>query len=63
MLPVVLPVPIPAVIPVIAAVPTNVPAVQKTIPAAKPVQLSAGQSVVTAIRHAQAAVPPTADQL
>ena len=54
MLPVVLPVPIPAVIPVIAAVPTNVPAVQKTIPVAKPVQPSADQSVVTAIRHAQA---------
>ena len=63
MLPAGLPVPIPAVIHVIAVVPTNVPAVQRTIPAAKPVQLSADQSVVTAIRHAQAGVPPTADQL
>ena len=54
MLPAGLPVPIPAVIHVIAVVPTNVPAVQRTIPAAKPVQLSADQSVVTAIRHAQA---------
>ena len=56
MLPVGLPVPIPAVIPVIAAVPTNVPAVQRTIPAAKPVQLSADRFAVTAIRHAQVAV-------
>ena len=39
-----------------APVPTNVPAVQRTIPAAKPVQPSADQSVVIAIRHAQAAV-------
>ena len=56
MLPAGLPVPILAVIPVTDVAMILVPAVQRTIPAAKPVQLSAGQSVVTAIRHAQAAV-------
>ena len=56
MLPAGLPVPIPAVIPVTDVAMILVPAAPRIIPAAKPVQLSAGQLVVTAIRHAQAAV-------
>ena len=54
MLPAGLPVPILAVIPVTDVAMILVPAVPRIIPAAKPVQLSADQSVVTAIRHAQA---------
>ena len=56
MLPAGLPVPIPAVIPVTDVAMILVPEAPRIIPAAKPVQLSADQSVVTAIRHAQAAV-------
>lgn len=63
MLPAGLPVPILAVIPVTDVAMILVPVAPRIIPAAKPVQPSADQSVVTAIRHAQAGVPPTADQL
>ena len=56
MLPAGLPVPILAVIPVTDVAMILVPAVQRTIPAAKPVQLSADRFAVTAIRHAQVAV-------
>ena len=51
-----LPVPIPAVIHVIAAVPTNIPEGQRTTPAAKPVQLSAGRLAVTVKTVLQEAV-------
>lgn len=54
MLPAGLPVPIPAVIPVTDVAMILVPVAPRIIPAAKPVQPSADQSVVTAIRHAQA---------
>ena len=63
MLPAGLPVPILAVIPVTDVAMILVPVAPRIIPAAEPVQPSADQSVVTAIRHAQVAVPPTADQL
>ena len=63
MLPAGLPVPILAVIPVTDVATILVPVAPRIIPAAKPVQLSADRFAVTAIRHAQAAVPPTADQL
>ena len=54
MLPAGLPVPIPAVIPVTDVAMILVPEAPRIIPAAKPVQLSADQSVVIAVPHAQA---------